>query len=181
MSFSIWKNLWKDCSTIRFGTQSVASRWSHLKSLVEIYSCQVAILRCFWSLSKSVDVWKMLWHKLLWYDPFRVRIHLMQEHLLLLSLLCQLHQQVWNSFHCFSSSVCFTDKSFNTAWIFLGTSLQKIIDTVDNSALSKKGVHQTNIFILFIKLDINDSVVKKLSIRGLFLKMHASIFRQIMG
>ena len=113
---------------------------------------------------------------------FHGMIHLMQEHLLLLllllSLLCQLHQQVRNSFHCFSSSVCFTDKSFNTAWIFLGTSLQKIIDTVDNSALSKKGVHKTNIFILLIKLDINDSVVKNLWIRGLFLKMLVRVFSQ---
>ena len=100
---------------------------------------------------------------------------------ILLSLLCQLHHQVWNSLHCFSSSVCFTDKSFNTAWILLGTSLQKIIDTVDNSALSKKGVHKTYILVLLIKLDINDSVVKKLSIRGLFLKVHASIFRQTLG
>ena len=98
------------------------------------------------------------------YDPFDARI------LIIISLLCQLHQQVWNSLHCFSSSVCFTDKSFNTAWILLGTSLQKIIDTVDNSALSKKGIHQTYIIILFIKLDINNSVVKKLSIRGLYLK-----------
>ena len=97
------------------------------------------------------------------HDPFDARTLIK----ILLSLLCQLHQQVWNSLHCFSSSVCFTDKSFNTAWILLGTSLQKIIDTVDNSALSKKGVHQTYIFILFIKLDINNSVVKKLSIRGL--------------
>ena len=97
------------------------------------------------------------------------------------SLLCQLHQQIWNSLHCFSSSVCFTDKSFNTAWILLGTSLQKIIDTVDNSALSKKGIHQTYIIILFIKLDINNSVVKKLSIRGLYLKNACGGFSQTFG